>query len=1101
MAGAANAVLSSVASQASSIQRGSRKLSVTKIFALNACGLCDDEMFILKDGLQKRNAYAALLSETHRKHIGVEELDVKLGTDHQAWFFLGCNDKKSSHEKCGVGILLSSQAKADWIYGGEKILFSSSRNLAIRIRNQIDDSSIILVATYFPHSGLAEEILNLHYEELDLIRSLARNNESVIIGGDVNADVGRQRNRQSDTAAAVGPHGLPTWNMRGDKLASWSIQSNMKVARTFFFKVVKYRPTYFNFASHKPHSIDQFLVSESFFPKIFDARRVASFISSDHMPILLVFSWLKQVKIHAKPVSSRRRNFSALIGDEDKKVKKYDEFQIAFEKHMAVSNLLHDASGLISTRYDNLVSALQATVVEVVPLAEKPKPGWFDLAKGDILEAAAARNDAQQRFNAIKLRDVLSDEIVTARIKLRAARKKIALVVLAAKNQWIQIQASQLRGDSDACGGGAAYWQAVKNLLNGLQKPTISKPLRFRNQDGSIATSDEDNHKILKQHYTSVFNRSSCCDISMAQLIPQRPLNFAYDKFPLDSEILDAFQKLKAGKSGGNGLPSDAFKIIASSCFGFAILKGILREVWDSELAPQQWVILKLAILPKKGDSRDPNNTRGIALMEAMPKLLGLIILGRLNKHLIDSKEFSYQAGFISGRGCPDGQMPLKLALQKRQHCNLDTHVLFIDLIKAFDSVSRELMILVLGKFGVPVKMCNIIMALHSDVKVQLDYGKVSELIPNSMGVIQGGTLSPVLFIIFMHAFTTTLQISWQAPSFESLNDDVIGVRSNVRKVVGATASDSERVKSATAVMKIGQLAESFALPFLFYADDSAFLFPARCALIEGANQIQHHFRLWGLDMHVGSDELTSKTVAFYCPGCSQQYYDENSAKVVLRDGSFIHYVKHFQYLGSFFSTTLTDDLDIEKRIAKASAAFAALDKSIFSKLQISYTAKRAAYVAVVMSILLYGSETWAISSVMMERLRSFHHRCVRRMCKVNLWLTKEFSITTEKLLKRLGLQTIETYLHRRSLRWLGHVSRMSFDRLPRKMLTAWVKSPRLQGAPRLHYGSYIVDSLKRANIPLDSWMSRAQLKPEWRVSVNNIVIVKPRASKRISSS
>ena len=76
------------------------------------------------------------------------------------------------------------------------------------------------------------------------------------------------------------------------------------------------------------------------------------------------------------------------------------------------------------------------------------------------------------------------------------------------------------------------------------------------------------------------------------------------------------------------------------------------------------------------------------------------------------------------------------------------------------------------------------------------------------------------------------------------------------------------------------------------------------------------------------------------------------------------------------------------------------------------------------------------------------------------------------------------------------------FDRLPRKMLTAWVNSPRVQGAPRLHYGSYITDCLERANLPLESWLPRAQLKSEWRASVNNITIAKPRiASNRKSSN
>ena len=38
-----------------------------------------------------------------------------------------------------------------------------------------------------------------------------------------------------------------------------------------------------------------------------------------------------------------------------------------------------------------------------------------------------------------------------------------------------------------------------------------------------------------------------------------------------------------------------------------------------------------------------------------------------------------------------------------------------------------------------------------------------------------------------------------------------------------------------------------------------------------------------------------------------------------------------------------------------------------------------------------------------------------------------------------MGLESIETYVSRRQVRWLGHVARMSFDRMPRKMLSSWV--------------------------------------------------------------
>ena len=90
----------------------------------------------------------------------------------------------------------------------------------------------------------------------------------------------------------------------------------------------------------------------------------------------------------------------------------------------------------------------------------------------------------------------------------------------------------------------------------------------------------------------------------------------------------------------------------------------------------------------------------------------------------------------------------------------------------------------------------------------------------------------------------------------------------------------------------------------------------------------------------------------------------------------------------------------------------------------------------------------------MRRRLRVFHARCVRGMCRVTRKHAWAHHITTEELERRLGVDPIETYLHRRQLRWLGHVRRMDYtQRLPRQMLSSWVAHPRPRGAPPMTYG------------------------------------------------
>ena len=70
-------------------------------------------------------------------------------------------------------------------------------------------------------------------------------------------------------------------------------------------------------------------------------------------------------------------------------------------------------------------------------------------------------------------------------------------------------------------------------------------------------------------------------------------------------------------------------------------------------------------------------------------------------------------------------------------------------------------------------------------------------------------------------------------------------------------------------------------------------------------------------------------------------------------------------------------------------------------------------------------------------------------MCRVTRTHTWRHHITSEALRARLSLDSIDYYVARRQLRWLGHVSRMDFGRLPRRMLSSWVPHKRPAGAPR----------------------------------------------------
>ena len=111
----------------------------------------------------------------------------------------------------------------------------------------------------------------------------------------------------------------------------------------------------------------------------------------------------------------------------------------------------------------------------------------------------------------------------------------------------------------------------------------------------------------------------------------------------------------------------------------------------------------------------ETKNYRPLCLIDALAKLTSAIIAKRLTAHQL-KVGLDEQFGFMSGRGTADASTTLKVALQELKNANYDTYVLFVDLVKAFDTVNRELIFQLLPLYGVPKEMIDVIKKLYKNV-------------------------------------------------------------------------------------------------------------------------------------------------------------------------------------------------------------------------------------------------------------------------------------------------------------------------------------------------------------------------------------------------
>jgi hypothetical protein len=93
----------------------------------------------------------------------------------------------------------------------------------------------------------------------------------------------------------------------------------------------------------------------------------------------------------------------------------------------------------------------------------------------------------------------------------------------------------------------------------------------------------------------------------------------------------------------------------------------------------------------------------------------------------------------------------IKQTIKKRREFNLETHMAFLDLEKAFDRVRRKQMWQILNRRGMPYHLIEVIKSLYKNTAVQIDTGrKILDKVCINQRIRQGCNLSPALFNIYI---------------------------------------------------------------------------------------------------------------------------------------------------------------------------------------------------------------------------------------------------------------------------------------------------------------------------------------------------------------
>jgi hypothetical protein len=170
-------------------------------------------------------------------------------------------------------------------------------------------------------------------------------------------------------------------------------------------------------------------------------------------------------------------------------------------------------------------------------------------------------------------------------------------------------------------------------------------------------------------------------------------------------------------------------------------------------LFPDQ--LKKAAVAPifKKGDAEDVNNYRPISVLPIFSKIFERLMLSQIIKFLDNNKLLTpYQFGFRKNYSTTSAILHLTCNILNSFEQNEFYHTYFLDLTKAFDCVSHELLIKKLLLYNFHPASTKFILSFLSDrtqiVRTNGSYSVEKKIIH---GVPQGSILGPIIFLIFIN--------------------------------------------------------------------------------------------------------------------------------------------------------------------------------------------------------------------------------------------------------------------------------------------------------------------------------------------------------------